>query len=169
MGDYSYIGPHTRVTHADIGKYCSVAGDSIIGMGTHTMDYLSTSPIFTEAKNGTTHCWVNKSKNNPYNRVAIGNDVWIGTRVMIMGGVSVGDGAVIGAGSIVTKDVSPFTIVAGVPAKVIRNRFPDEVIVRLNEIHWWNLPENKLRDNIVFFQQNNIDVQLLETLEKTTK
>lgn len=158
MGDYSYVGRNSRVIHAEIGKFCSIASETKIGMGTHTLDKISTSPIFTEAKNGTKHSWVNESAVNPFKRVIVGNDVWIGVRTMVMGGVKIGDGAVIGAGSIVTKDIPPYAVVAGVPAKVIRYRFPQEQIEALMSNPWWELPEDKLREHIDLFQDSeNID------------
>ena len=153
MGDYSYIGRNSRIIHADIGKFCSIASETKIGMGTHTLDKISTSPIFTEAKNGTKHSWVKTSAANPFKRVKVGNDVWIGVRTMVMGGVTIGDGAVIGAGSIVTKDIPPYAVVVGVPAKVIRYRFPEETIELLNRIKWWEKNEAELKDNIDLFQK----------------
>ena len=86
--------------------------------------------------------------------MTIGNDVWIGENAVILGGISIGDGAVIGAGAIVTKDVPPYTIVGGVPAKKIRSRFPDDIVKMLLKIQWWNLEEDILKENIYFFQQN---------------
>lgn len=166
MGDYSYVGRNSRIVHADIGKFCSIGGESKIGMGTHTLDLLSTSPIFTEKRNGTRHSWVNVSAIHPFSRVSIGNDVWIGQCVMVMGGVTIGDGAVIGAGAIVTKDVPPYAIVAGVPAKIIRYRFSDEVITRLCDIKWWNLPEKEIRNSIGLFQQAPVDMPLIEVLDQ---
>lgn len=155
MGDYSYIGRNSRIIHADIGKFCSIAGETKIGMGTHTLDKISTSSIFTESKNGTKHSWVKESAVNPFKRVVVGNDVWIGVRTMVMGGVTIGDGAVIGAGSIVTKDIPPYAVVAGVPAKLIRYRFPHEQINALLAHQWWNLPEEKLRERIELFQDSS--------------
>lgn len=161
MGDYSYIGRNSRLIHADVGKFCSISGETKIGMGTHTLDKISTSPIFTEAKNGTKHSWVKVSAINPFKRVKVGNDVWIGVRTMVMGGVTIGDGAVIGAGSIVTKDIPPYAVVAGVPAKVIRYRFPQEQIDALLDSPWWNLPEEQLREKIELFQSSeNIEEKI---------
>lgn len=154
MGDYSYIGRNSRLIHADIGKFCSIASETKIGMGTHTLDKISTSPIFTESKNGTKHSWVKVSAVNPFKRVKVGNDVWIGVRTMVMGGVAIGDGAVIGAGSIVTKDIPPYAVVVGVPARVIRYRFPQEQIDALLANPWWNLPEEQLREKIELFQSS---------------
>lgn len=163
MGDYSYIGRHSRLIYAEVGKFCSIAGETIIGMGTHTLDKISTSPIFTEAKNGTKHSWVKESAVNPFKRVKIGNDVWVGVRSMVMGGVTIGDGAVIGAGSIVTKDVPPYAVVVGVPAKVIRYRIPKEQINALLADPWWNLPEEQLREKIELFQSSdNIEERINE-------
>ena len=164
MGDYSYIGRNSRLIHADVGKFCSIASETKIGMGTHTLDKLSTSPIFTEAKNGTKHSWVKTSAVNPFHRVTIGNDVWIGVRTMIIGGVTIGDGAVIGAGSIVTKDVPPYAVVVGVPAKVIRYRFPQEQIETLLAHPWWRLPEEQLRERIELFQSSDISEERVNEL-----
>lgn len=163
MGDYSYIGRNSRLIHADVGKFCSIASETKIGMGTHTLDKISTSPIFTESKNGTKHSWVKVSAVNPFKRVKVGNDVWIGVRTMVMGGVTIGDGAVIGAGSIVTKDIPPYAVVAGVPAKVIRYRFSQEQIDALLANPWWNLPEEQLREKIELFQSSdNIEEKINE-------
>lgn len=163
MGDYSYVGRNSRIIHADIGKFCSIASETKIGMGTHTLDKISTSPIFTEAKNGTKHSWVKVSAVNPFKRVKIGNDVWIGVRTMVMGGVNIGDGAVIGAGSIVTKDIPPYAVVAGVPAKVIRYRFPQEQIDTLLAHPWWNLTDERLKERIELFQDSdNVDEKINE-------
>lgn len=154
IGDYSYVGRNSRVIHADVGKFCSIAGGTNVGMGTHTLDKISTCPIFTEARNATKHSWVDVSTENPFRRVTVGNDVWIGVRVMIMGGVTIGDGAVIGAGSIVTKDVPPYAVVVGVPAKIIRYRFSEEQIKKLLKNPWWNRTEEELKEQISLFQSS---------------
>ena len=164
MGCYSYIGRNSRLIHSEVGKFCSIGGQCAIGMGTHTLDKLSTSPLFTEKNNGTTHSWVKTSTVRPFRITRIGNDVWIGQRVMVMGGIKVGDGAVVGAGAIVTKDVPPYAIVAGVPARIIRYRFSQEIIDRLEELQWWNLPENKLRENIHLFQTQSFSMESLDAL-----
>jgi len=164
LGAYSYIGRGTQLIYASVGKFCSISGNVLIGMGHHTLSYLSTSPIFTEKNNGTGHSWTDKESLLPYKPVTIGNDVWIGTRAMILGGVTIGDGAVIGAGAIVTKDVPPFAIVAGVPARIIRYRFSEEVIERLEALQWWNLSDEVLKSNIALFQCGDNDIEKLQTV-----
>lgn len=165
INKYSYIGKGTSIIHCDIGAFCSIAGDCVIGLGNHTLQHLSTSPIFTERNNGTRYRWCNSSSVNPYSRIVIGNDVWIGAKVIVMGGVTIGDGAVIGAGSIVTKDVPPYAIVAGVPAKIIRYRFDPSVIDKLLELQWWNYDESVLRNKLHLFQSENIDMEMIHELQ----
>lgn len=162
IGRYSYIGRNSKVVCADIGSFCSIGEGVNVGLATHTLEKLSTSPLFTESKNGTGHAWVKQSTSNPYKRVTIGNDVWIGTRAMILGGCTVGDGAVVAAGAIVTKDVPPYSIVAGVPAKVIRYRFQPELIDGLEELHWWTRSDDELKASLDLFQSDDIDVESLK-------
>ena len=164
LGAYSYIGRGTQLIYASVGKFCSISGNVLIGMGHHTLTHLSTSPIFTEKNNGTGYSWTDRESLLPYKPVTIGNDVWIGTRAMILGGVTIGDGAVIGAGAIVTKDVPPFAIVAGVPARIIRYRFEVSVIEKLLDIKWWNLSDEQLKKSIGLFQKENLSIEDVERL-----
>ena len=144
MGRYSYVGAKTRITDTKIGSFCSIGGNCGIGGGIHPTDMVSTSPAFLEGRNilGKNFAEI------PYESsrlVEIGNDVWIGEGVCIVSGVKVGDGAIIGAHAVVTSDVESYTIVAGVPAKFIRNRFTDEIIEKLLNHKWWDWPESKLQ------------------------
>lgn len=156
IGRYSYVGINCWVCETDMGAFCSIASNVNIGLGNHTMDYLSTSPIFTEQKNATGYSWINKTIAPPFKRVHIGNDVWIGYGALIIGGVTIGDGACIGAGAIVTKDVPPYAVVAGAPAKIIRYRFSDETIKKILDEKWWNLPDEELKKNINRFQHHMV-------------
>lgn len=154
LGDYSYIGYNTNIYHADIGKFCSISKDVSIGLPSHPVHYLSTSPLFVNPSNGTGYSWADKNYFDPAPaKVRIGNDVWIGMKSTIMGGIHIGNGAVVAAHSVVTKDVPPYAIVGGVPAKVIRYRFPEDVIERLEKLAWWNRSDDYLKERISAFQQ----------------
>lgn len=168
VGKYSYVGEKTWLVNTDVGNFCSISWRCNIGLASHSLDTLSTSPIFTEQSNGTGYSWTDTQIHHSGSKTIIGNDVWIGYNVLIKAGVTVGDGAVIGAGSIVTKDIPPYAIVAGVPAKVIRFRFPDETINKLLDLKWWNLPDEMLKSNIDHFQKqsDNIDIEDMITLLK---
>ena len=130
-----------------IGKFCSIACGArfIFTSANHTLHSLSTYPFplfFEEWGTSATEiaaAWDNKGD------IVIGNDVWIGYEAVILSGVHIGDGAIIGARAVVTKDVQPYSIVGGVPAKAIRNRFDQQVILELQGLRWWDLPDEKIK------------------------
>lgn len=142
-----------------IGKFCSIACGAkfLFNSANHTLSSLSTYPfpLFFEEwgleKKGVTNAWDNKGD------IIIGNDVWIGYEAVILAGVTIGDGAIIGTRAVVTKDVPPYTIVGGVPAKPIKRRFPEETISALLEIQWWNWSEERIARNIGAIQSGNIE------------
>lgn len=171
VGDYSYIGPSCDITNTSIGKFCSIADNCRIGTASHTVNNISSSPIFTLRNNATKTTWTDKSilQNNEVKRVNIGNDVWIATHVIIKGGITIGDGAIIGAGAVVVKDVPPYSIVGGIPAKVIKYRFSEDIIKKLEEIKWWNISDENIKKNIEFFQSEDITIEKLEELERLLK
>jgi len=129
VGAYTYINSYSLITRATIGRYCSIGNFVSIGPGEHDLAKLSTSGYFYDDK------YQELTKKD----CVIGNDVWIGNYAIVKRGVTVGDGAVIGAHAVVTKDVPPFAVMAGVPAKIIKMRFSIETAARLNESRWWML------------------------------
>lgn len=141
-----------------IGKFCSIACKAkfLMTSGNHTMKSLSTYtfPIFYEEwgldVSHITEAWDNKGD------IIIGNDVWIGYDAVIMSGVKIGDGAIIGTRAVVTNDVPPYTIVGGIPAKVIKKRFSDDIISELLNIKWWDWPYEKIQANIQYIQSGHI-------------
>lgn len=164
IDSYSYVGGKSDIICADIGKFCSIANNCAIGLATHSLKNISTSPIFSTSKNGTGSSWTSLNTYKQSHRVTIGNDVWIGTRVIIMGGLNIGHGAIIGAGAIVTKDIPDYAIAVGVPARVINFRFKKPIIEKLLELKWWDMPEEKLREKIKIFQIENFSLNDLEKI-----
>ncbi len=148
VGRWSYFGKNSLVIFADVGAFCSVAANVVIGGGRHPTDRVTTSPLLYSA-----------SRDNPWGefdgslprreelpRTHVGNDVWIGYSAVVLPGVRVGDGAVIGAGAVVTQDVEPYAIVAGVPARSMRLRFDPGDIEWLLGLRWWDWPDVRLRE-----------------------
>lgn len=155
LGRYSSIRDNSKVMNAEIGNYSVIAKECLIGLGVHPTNYLTCHSIFYKNSPWGFHPeWV-KQINNLVRDTHIGNDVWIGARSMVMDGVSIGSGAIVAAGSVVTKDVPPFALVGGAPAKLIKYRFPPEVIKRLEEIQWWNLPDEKITEAVELFHTKN--------------
>lgn len=142
-----------------IGKLCSIACGAkfLFNSANHTLKSLSnyTFPLFFEEweldKKNVASAWDNKGD------IIIGNDVWIGYEAVIMAGVHIGDGAVIAARAVVTKDVPPYTIVGGTPARKIRMRFEEETIARLQQIQWWNWPVEKIRQSLPYIMDGTVD------------
>jgi acetyltransferase-like isoleucine patch superfamily enzyme len=143
LGDYSYVNAGSIIASGAVGKFCSIGYYSQIGMPAHPTAYIGTSPRTYGTRNvfGIPALW------NDYPAPpAIGNDVWVGSMALILQGVRVNDGAVVSGGAVVTKDVPPYCIVGGVPARVIRQRFEDEVVEALLRLRWWDLPRSELAE-----------------------
>jgi acetyltransferase-like isoleucine patch superfamily enzyme len=141
-----------------IGKFCSIAEGVVVFLGAnHRVDWITTYPFGHIHENEFPK--VSREHGHPATKgdVIIGNDVWIATNAVIMSGITIGDGAVIGAYSIVTKDVPPYTIVAGNPAKRIRKRFDDVVVSKLLELKWWDMDESKINEISDILCSNDIE------------
>lgn len=144
MDRHSFCGYDCVILNTDIGSFCSIANNVSVGASRHPMEWVSMSPVFYEGRDSV-RAKFSKHTREPAKRTEIGNDVWIGERAMIKQGIKVGHGAVIGMGSVVTKDVDDYTIVAGCPAKLIRKRFDDKVIEQLLSLRWWDLDDDYIR------------------------
>lgn len=170
FGEYTYGTPQILSTYmpcgVDVGKFCSIApGVKIVLDLEHRTDWVTTYPFpisqdFPEAASIIGHPCAKGD-------VHIGNDVWIGMDAVILSGVTIGDGAVVGACSLVTKDIPPYAIAVGNPAQVIKFRFSDDVIERLLHIQWWNWPIEKIRRYIPVFCAD--PQQFFEFLDQETQ
>lgn len=149
MGAYSYCGK-SYLNNCKIGRFTSISRDVVVVSPTHPLDFVSTFPGFYNSQ--MPRFPFSERKFNEFllteegYECEIGNDVWIGRNVLIKGGIHIGDGAVIGMGSIVTKDIPPYSIVTGVPARVIRYRFSQDIISKLLKIQWWNWDYSKISE-----------------------
>lgn len=140
MDRYSFCGYDCKIINCEVGAFSSIADNVVIGGAQHPLKWVSTSPVFYAGKDSV------KKKFSDFGRAedprtVVGNDVWIGERALIKGGITIGDGAVVGMGAVVIHDVKPYEIVAGVPAKHIGFRFGEEIIKQLIEVKWWDLSE----------------------------
>lgn len=176
IGFGSFVSPYSTLEFTKVGRYTSIGRYVHIIRGQHPLnDFVSTSPCFYSLAKQSGFTYVDKQKFSDYKyidknkndfantllpnesdreyAVTIGNDVWIGTNVSILEGVSIGDGAVVAAGAVVNKDVEPYSIVGGVPAKHIRYRFNNEIISSLLKIKWWNKEEKWIREHADEFEK----------------
>lgn len=169
--DYgTYIGNYVQCLHAEIGKYCSIANNCIIGGAEHPLGFVSTSPVFY----GGYKKPFSKKKTqmgslswDSYKRkTIIGNDVWMGNNVIIKAGMNIGTGAIIGAGAIVVKDVPPYEIWGGNPAKRIRKRFDEKTIEEMLGSNWWDLDQEKLSEFAAYMDN---PCEFLIEIEKQAK
>lgn len=150
---FSYVGMFSIVNNTEIGKFCSISSNFKSGLGTHPKTFISTSPFFYAKKFALKKSLVSKGTIfQEYKPIKIGNDVWIGADVLVHDGVTIGDGAIIASKSVVIKDVPEFSIVGGVPAKLIKYRFSVEIINILMKLKWWDWEFDKLKEHKELFQ-----------------
>lgn len=153
IGAYSYVSPHTVVQLATIGRYTSIGDHCTIGPNQHPTAWLSSSPAFYESQ-----LFGLDIAGPPFEKLApvtIGSDVWIGAQSAIMGGVTIGDGAIVAFGAVVTRDVPPYTIVGGVPAKPIRDRFDKWLVQQMLEFEWW-------REDLIAARREGLEIDWTE-------
>lgn len=154
LGDYSYVVNDSDIAYAKIGKFTSIAAMTRINPGNHPMDrasqshftYRASAYFDGEADEDDFFAW------RRAHRVVIGHDVWLGHGAIVLPGRRIGTGAVIGAGSVVTKDIPAYAVAIGNPARVIRQRFPDEVAADMQQLAWWNWPHERLHDALPDFR-----------------
>lgn len=146
VGDYSYFERHGEAIYATIGKFCSIAANVRINALAHPLERVTTHKITYRPNEYFKHAGVDGAfrEHRRSRAVRIGNDVWIGHGAVVMPGVSIADGAVVGANAVVTRDVDPYAVVAGVPARLLRYRFPADIRARLARLAWWDWPPQKL-------------------------
>ncbi|MBK3733615.1 antibiotic acetyltransferase [Azospirillum brasilense] len=160
IGAFTYLQKDTVIEGTEIGRFCSIAASVCIGGGEHPIDWLSTHPFVCDPNDVVVgvsrtypeaQAWFGAKSTRFHGQPGqcrIGNDVWIGHGAIIKRGVSVGDGAVIAAGAVVTKDVPPYAVVGGCPAKHIKSRFDSNTIESLVNLNWWNFDLSPLTDEI---------------------
>ncbi|MCD7771218.1 MAG: CatB-related O-acetyltransferase [Oscillospiraceae bacterium] len=171
MGMYSYVAGECFFSHTRIGRFCSIGSNVRIATGAHpTSSFVSTHPVFYDVDTAVGKGFVKNNKFEEYKYtdkskkvlLDIGNDVWVASNALFVDGITVGDGAVIAAGSIVTHDVPPYAVVAGVPARVIKYRFTDDDIDFLQKLKWWDQPLEWIQEHAELF--SNVD-DLREVVE----
>ncbi len=160
---YSYLGYDCEVVNCEIGCFCSIASGVRIGGAEHPFDWMSTSPVFQNVKHSGPKKRFARLDLPTSKKTVIGHDVWIGYNVIVKAGVTIGNGAVIGAGAVVTKDVPPYAVIAGNPGKVIKYRFNDETIEKLDKFQWWDMDEKDLSKIAYLFNDPTVLLDYSET------
>ncbi|MFS2327053.1 DapH/DapD/GlmU-related protein [Brucella sp. H1_1004] len=162
VGDFTYLERNSEGIYAEIGKFCSIASNVRINALEHPMERLTTHKVSYRPNEYFRYLGVDSAfrERRQAKRVTIGNDVWIGHGAVITPGINIGHGAVIGANAVVTKDVAPYRIVGGVPARIIRKRFDDAIVDRLLALCWWDWPVEKLYEAIPDIQTFEIEAFL---------
>jgi len=140
---HSFCGYDCTLVDCTVGAFCSIANKVTIGGARHPMEYMSTSPVFLHHRDSVKTKFA-RHRYEWRTKTTIGNDVWIGENALIKGGLTIGDGAVVGMGSVVTKNVPAYAVVAGNPARMVRMRFEPDVIEALLKMQWWNYPDAEL-------------------------
>jgi phosphonate metabolism protein (transferase hexapeptide repeat family) len=162
VDDFTYFERHGEAIYADIGKFCSIAANCRINALEHPIERATQHKVSYRPNEYFRYLGVDQEfrSRRAAKRVTIGHDVWIGHGAVVMPGVTIGNGAVVGANAVVTRDVAPYTIVAGGPAKPLRRRFDEAIANRLERLAWWNWPREKLFDALPDMQALEISAFL---------
>lgn len=136
IGKYSYVAEKTTLLYTEVGNFSSIGNECFIGGASHPIEWVSTSPVFHK-ESSVIKKKFSEHEYEVYKKTIIGNDVWVGAKAVIKAGVTIGDGAVVAGGAVVTKDIGPYEIWGGNPAKIIRKRFTDDDIEALLQTAWW--------------------------------
>ena len=159
FGRYSYCSYNCKIVNAEIGAFCSISDHVYIGGEEHPMDWVSTSPVFQNVRHSGPTKRFSKFDVPSVRQTIIGSDVWIGHGATIKQGVTIGHGAVVGSNALVTKNVPPYAIVGGVPAKVIKYRFDEATIEALLHTEWWALPDEEIQQYAHLIQEPDKFIQ----------
>lgn len=168
LGFGSYVHDGSNVSNCKIGRFCSLGNGILRASGTHPIGFVSIHPAFYSTNHPCGLSYVGKDcfqektyVEGPF-QVIIGHDVWIGTGVTLLDGVTIGNGAIVAAGAVVTKDVPPYAVVGGVPAKVIKYRFSDDIIKKLEQSRWWEKDAAWLKAHAEYFKDPEEFIKVLE-------
>jgi acetyltransferase-like isoleucine patch superfamily enzyme len=162
LGEYSYISQYSIVNKSEIGKFCSIAHGCYIGLWEHNTQVTTHSFYLYEHSGNFVKGYKNYNKDNII--TTLGSDVWVGANAVILKGINVGDGAIIGASAVVTKDVPPYAIVVGNPAKIIKYRYNRDDIIWLLKIKWWDFSREKIKE--IIEQNGFLDFEIFKKLLK---
>lgn len=154
IGKHTYIQKKTSIYNTEVGPFCSIAEGVVIGLAGHPTHFISTHPSFYDSTQPLPYFFVEGTKSeNILGRTQIGADVWIGQGAQIKAGVVIGPGAIVAAGAVVTSNVPAYSVVGGVPAKVIKKRFAEELSQKLEASQWWTMSQDKLKNLSPWFDQ----------------
>jgi phosphonate metabolism protein (transferase hexapeptide repeat family) len=162
VGDYSYFERHAEAIYTEIGKFCAIAANTRINALEHPLERITQHKVSYRPNEYFRYLGVDEGfrRRRQGKRVTIGHDVWVGHGAVVMPGIAIGNGAAVGANAVVTRDVAPFTIVAGNPAKLLRRRFPEQIAARIAALAWWDWPQERLFEAIPDMQTLSIEAFL---------
>jgi acetyltransferase-like isoleucine patch superfamily enzyme len=164
INDHTFIQKNSRVFNADIGKFCSIASRVSVGLGRHPTNMVCSHPAFYSNIQPIAKSFCKSNEYTPFDRIKIGNDVWIGENAMIMDGVKIGHGAVIGMAAVITRNIPDYAIVSGNPARIFTYRFDEEIIGKLLKIKWWDMPDEWFESHYELFRN---PLELIKFMQNT--